>query len=187
MQKIIGVLALQGSYEAHQRALQDLGVRVSLVRKPEQLEDIDGLIIPGGESTTILKFLEHGCFWEALLDFTHRKPCLGTCAGAILLAKSVENPAQRCLGAIDITVERNAYGRQLQSSICHDKSLLGNTPLEQIFIRAPRIKETGPDVEVLAKHNGDPVWVRQGLVMATTFHPELSAETSVYSEFLKIL
>lgn len=183
----VGVLALQGSYEAHQKSLKSLGIVVSLVRNPDQLEDINGLIIPGGESTTILKFLEHDNFWETLLDFVHKKPCLGTCAGAILLANNVENPLQKCLGAIDITIERNAYGRQLQSKICHVKSLLGSDLLDQVFIRAPRIKKIGSNVEMLGENNGDPVWVRQGQVMVTTFHPELSSDTSVYTEFFNNL
>jgi 5'-phosphate synthase pdxT subunit len=183
----IGVLAFQGSYEAHQKSLKGLGVTVDLVRKHNQLKHINGLIIPGGESTTILKFLEEKYFWEILIDFVHKKPCLGTCAGAILLAKNVENPLQKSLGAIDITIERNAYGRQLQSKIRHGKSLLGNELLEQVFIRAPRIKKIGSNVEILAEDDGDPVWVRQDQIMVTTFHPELSSDDIVYSEFLKNL
>ncbi len=182
---IIGVLALQGDFSAHERCLQALGATVQLVRKPEQLEDIAGLVIPGGESSTFIKFLERDDFWEKLRTFVHSKPTFGTCAGAILMASSVENPAQKCLEALDISVRRNDYGRQLQSAIHSAETTLGGSPLEMVFIRAPRIVRIGPKVEVLAEYENDPVWVRQGYLMASTFHPELSADLRVHAEFLR--
>lgn len=181
----VGVLALQGGFDAHRQCLESLGAAVRLVRKPEQLDEVDALIIPGGESTTFLKFLERDGFWEKLRAFVRSKPSFGTCAGAILLATEVENPAQQCLGALDITVRRNAYGRQLQSAILQADTFLGGAPLELVFIRAPRIVRVGPSVEVLARCNGDPVWVRQGPLMAATFHPELSTDVRVHAEFLR--
>jgi 5'-phosphate synthase pdxT subunit len=184
---IIGVLAIQGDYEAHKARLEQLGAEVTLVRKPEQLENIDGIVIPGGESSTFLNFLaEHG-FLEKLRDFVSTKPTFGTCAGAILLAKEVENPPQLSLGTLDIRIRRNAYGRQLESSIHAEMTQLGDRPLEMVFIRAPKIVNMGKDVEVLATVNGDPVLVRQGKVMASTFHPELSDDTRVHQEFLRLV
>jgi 5'-phosphate synthase pdxT subunit len=183
----IGVLAIQGDYEAHKARLEQLGAEVTLVRKPEQLDAIDGIVIPGGESSTFLNFLaEHG-FLEKLRNFVSSKPTFGTCAGAILLAKEVENPPQLSLGALDIRVRRNAYGRQMESSIRTETTKLGDQPLEMVFIRAPKIVSTGKDVEVLATANGDAVLVRQGKVMASTFHPELSEDTRVHQEFLKLV
>src|SRR5215470_11696356 len=183
----IGVLAIQGDYEAHKAVLERLGADVVLVRKPEQLDSIDAIVIPGGESSTFLNFLsEHG-FLEKLRDFVSTKPTFGTCAGAILLAKEVENPPQQSLGAMDIRIRRNAYGRQIDSSIRQAATRLGDLPLEMVFIRAPKIAEVGKDVEVLATESGDPVLVRQGKVMAATFHPELSADTRVHQEFLKLV
>ncbi len=181
---IIGVLAIQGDYEAHQRALEALGAKVVLVRKPEQLEGIDGLVIPGGESSTFLKFLEREGFLGKLREFVARQPTFGTCAGAILLAKQVENPSQESLGAIDIAVRRNAYGRQLDSTIIESNSSLGKGPLEMVFIRAPKITRTGPQVEVLALRDNDPVLVRQKHILAATFHPELSQDKRVHQMFL---
>ncbi len=183
--KTIGVLALQGDYDAHRRCLQELGAEVRLVRKAEELEGISALVLPGGESRTMLNFLQRDNFWEKLRAFARNKPCFGTCAGAILLAAEVENPAQPCLGALDIGIRRNAYGRQLQSAIRETESTLGGDPLELVFIRAPRIIRTGPDVEVLARFENDPVWVSQGLLMATTFHPELSQDRRIHAEFLR--
>jgi pyridoxal 5'-phosphate synthase pdxT subunit len=183
----VGVLALQGDYDAHRRCLQALGATVQLVRKPEQLDEVAALVIPGGESSTFLNFLERDNFWEKLRAFVRGKPTFGTCAGAILLASEVENPVQQCLGALDISMRRNAYGRQLQSAIHQVETTLGGDPLEMVFIRAPRITRVGPGVEVLATCNGDPVWVRQGQLMAATFHPELSADRRVHAEFLRCL
>ncbi|HEY6273465.1 MAG TPA: pyridoxal 5'-phosphate synthase glutaminase subunit PdxT [Terriglobales bacterium] len=183
----IGVLAIQGDYEAHKARLEQLGVAVALVRKPEQLDTIDAIIIPGGESSTFLNFLIERGFLEKLTDFVRTKPAFGTCAGAILLAKEVENPPQTSLRALDIRVRRNAYGRQVDSSIRVAQTKLGDQPLEMVFIRAPKIVATGKDVEVLATESGDPVLVRQGKVMAATFHPELSTDTRVHQEFLKLV
>jgi pyridoxal 5'-phosphate synthase pdxT subunit len=182
----IGVLALQGDFDAHRRRLEELGAEVVLVRKPEQFDQIDGLVIPGGESTTFLKLLDKACF-RKLNDFVHSKPTFGTCAGAIMLARQVENPHQPGLDAIDITIRRNAYGRQIDSSIVEAASALGGDPLEMVFIRAPRIESVGQGVEVLARRDGDPVLVRKGSVMAATFHPELSDDTRVHQEFLKLV
>src|SRR5215475_7077738 len=155
----IGVLALQGDFEAHRLRLQELGAEVVLVKKPEQLEGIDGLVIPGGESSTFLKLLGEQGF-ERLKEFVRLKPTFGTCAGAILLAAEVENPKQNGLGALDISIRRNAYGRQLESSI--RQGIFADAPIEMVFIRAPKIERLGKDVEVLATEGSDPVVVRQG-------------------------
>jgi 5'-phosphate synthase pdxT subunit len=183
----IGVLAIQGDYAAHKARLEQLGAAVTLVRKPEQLDQIDAIVIPGGESSTFLNFLVERGFLEKLREFVRTKPAFGTCAGAILLAKEVENPPQTSLGALDIRIRRNAYGRQIDSSIREAITKLGEKPLEMVFIRAPRITSAGKDVEVLATESGDPVLVRQGKIMAATFHPELSADTRVHQEFLKLV
>jgi len=182
----IGVLALQGDFDAHRRRLEELGATVILVRKAEDFDHIDGLVIPGGESTTFLKLLPKNVL-ERLRDFVHTKPTFGTCAGAILLAKNVTNPDQTGLGALDMTVERNAYGRQIDSTILTAQTKLGSEPLEMVFIRAPRIQQVGEGVEVLAERDGYPVLVRKGSVMAATFHPELSDDTRVHAEFLKLV
>ncbi len=184
----IGVLALQGDFDAHRRRLAELGATVVLVRKPEQLDHIDGLIIPGGESGTFLKLLGAAGF-EKLKQFVRLKPTFGTCAGAILLATDIENPTQSGLGALDIGIRRNAYGRQIDSSI-REGTLLGKNaedPLEMVFIRAPKIERVGPGVEVIATEGNDPVAVRQGNVMASTFHPELSEDTRVHQAFLDLV
>ncbi len=183
----IGVLAIQGDYEAHQRRLQELGAETVLVRKPEQLDEVDALIMPGGESSTMLKFLERDGFFEKLRDFVLHKPTFGTCAGAILLAKRVENPEQKSLGILDMRIQRNAYGRQINSAIHEVQSSLPGGAVEMVFIRAPKIASTGPGVEVLAKLGDDPVLVRQGKTMAATFHPELSPDPRVHEEFLKLV
>ena len=180
----IGVLALQGDFDAHRRRLEELGAEIVLVKKPEQLDEIDGLIIPGGESGTFLKLLGEEGFAK-LKDFVRAKPTFGTCAGAILLAKEIENPQQKGLGALDIRIRRNAYGRQIDSSIRQGK--FNNSPIEMVFIRAPKIERVGPGVEVLATENGDPVAVRQGSVMAATFHPELSDDTRIHQAFLDLI
>jgi 5'-phosphate synthase pdxT subunit len=172
----IGVLAIQGDYAAHADALAEAGAVPVEVRKCEELEDLDGLIIPGGESTTILKFLERGHFFEELKGFCQSHPVFGTCAGAILLAREVRNPSQDSLGVLDAVIERNAYGRQIDSSILFSDTKLPGDKLEMVFIRAPRIVETGPQVEVLAQRDGKPTLVRQGKLMAATFHPELTPD-----------
>src|SRR5882762_7675251 len=180
----IGVLALQGDFDAHRRRLEELGAEVVLVKKPEQLDEIDGLVIPGGESGTFLKLLGEAGF-EKLKQFARTQPTFGTCAGAILLASEVDNPKQAGLGALDIGIRRNAYGRQIDSSIREGK--LGGSPLEMVFIRAPKIERVGPGVEVIATEGSDPVAVRQGKTMAATFHPELSEDTRVHQTFLDLV
>ena len=180
----IGVLALQGDFDAHRRRLEELGANVVLVKKPEQLDHIDGLVIPGGESSTFLKLLGEEGF-QKLKEFVCRRPTFGTCAGAILLAKEVENPHQPGLGALDITIRRNAYGRQIDSSIREGR--FEDKPIEMVFIRAPRIERMGKDVEVIASEGNDPVMVRQGRALAATFHPELSDDPRVHQFFLHIV
>src|SRR6202020_24797 len=166
----IGVLALQGDFDAHRRRLEQLGAEVLLDKKPEQLDAIDGRVIPGGESGTFLKLLGEEGF-EKLKQFVRMKPTFGTCAGAILLAAEVENPKESGLGAIDIGIRRNAYGRQVDSSIREGKFVSGlkgesaESPLEMVFIRAPKIERVGPGVEVIATEGKDPVAVIQGNVM----------------------
>ncbi len=182
---VIGVLALQGAYEAHARALTSAGAQPRLVRRPSDLDGLDGLIIPGGESTTFLKHLERDGFFDVLKAFVQAKPTFGTCAGAILLAKDVQHPAQPSLGAIDMTVERNAYGRQIDSSIMTVPTVLPGGDLEMVFIRAPRISATGPGVEVLARRDGYPVLVRQDHLLAATFHPELTEDHRVHRLFVE--
>jgi len=190
----IGVLALQGDFDAHRRRLEELGAEVVLVKKPEQLDEIAGLVIPGGESGTFLKLLGEAGF-EKLKQFAHTKPTFGTCAGAILLAREVDNPKQAGLGALDIGIRRNAYGRQLDSSIregrfiegLSSKGKTGESPIEMVFIRAPRIERVGPGVEVIATQGTDPVAVRQGKVMAATFHPELSQDSRMHRVFLELV
>jgi 5'-phosphate synthase pdxT subunit len=188
----IGVLALQGDFDAHRRRLEELGASVVLVKKPEQLDEIDGLVIPGGESGTFLKLLGQEGF-EKLKQFVRLKPTFGTCAGAILLASEVENPKQAGLGAIDMRIRRNAYGRQVDSSIREGQFLQASiddktaSPLEMVFIRAPKIERVGPGVEVIATEGTDPVAVRQGTAMAATFHPELSDDTRVHQAFLHLV
>lgn len=187
----IGVLALQGDFDAHRRRLEELGAEVVLVKKPEQLDEIDGLVIPGGESSTFLKLLGEAGF-EKLKQFVRVKPTFGTCAGAILLAREVENPEQKGLDAIDIGIRRNAYGRQVDSSIREGRFIekkLGDSPIEMVFIRAPKIERVGPGVEVIATegNNKDPVAVRQGKVMAATFHPELSDDVRIHRCFLELI
>lgn len=187
----IGVLALQGDFDAHRRRLEELGAKVVLVKKPAQLDGIDGLIIPGGESGTFLKLLGEEGFAK-LKEFAHAKPTFGTCAGAILLATEVENPRQAGLGAIDIGIRRNAYGRQIDSSIREGQFIYGadaSSALEMVFIRAPKIERVGLGVEVLATEGDkkEPVAVRQGRVMAATFHPELSDDRRVHQAFLDLV
>jgi 5'-phosphate synthase pdxT subunit len=181
----IGVLAIQGNFASHAQALTEAGADPVEIRKPEQLAGLDGLVLPGGESTTMLRFLDRHRFFEALQDFCGKKPIFGTCAGAILLAQKVLHPAQRSLGVLDATVERNAYGRQIDSAIVTVQTALPGGPLEMVFIRAPRIVETGPGVEVLARRESFPTLVRQGNVMAATFHPELSHDRRVHRLFVE--
>jgi pyridoxal 5'-phosphate synthase pdxT subunit len=180
----IGVLAVQGDFDAHRKRLEELGAEVVLVRKPEQLDEVDGLVIPGGESGAFLRILgEEGM--NKLRQFVRVKPTFGTCAGAIMLAKEITNPAQDGLGAIDIRIRRNAYGRQIDSSI--REGLFQGAPVEMVFIRAPKIEKLGPGVEVIATEGTDPVAVRQGKAMAATFHPELSDDSRIHQAFLDLV
>jgi len=183
----IGVLALQGAFDVHVKRLTELGAKAVLVRRPEQLAELDGLVIPGGESTTFLKNLERAGFYDVLDAFVHSKPVFGTCAGCILLAKDVANPPQRSFGVLDVSVERNAYGRQNDSVILNAETSLPGGPLEMVFIRAPRISRVGAAVETLATRDGDPTLVRQGRLLAATFHPELTADLRVHQLFLEIV
>ena len=184
---VIGVLALQGAYDAHVRTLTALGAPPRLVRTPDQLTGLDGLIMPGGESTTMLRFLERNGFFEVLQSYVKSTPTFATCAGAILLATQVEHPPQRSLAALDITVQRNAYGRQIDSTILTADTALPGGPLEMVFIRAPRITRTGPAVETLATRDGFPTLVRSGHILAATFHPELSHDSRVHQLFLDMV
>ena len=181
----IGVLAIQGDYAAHAEALTEVGAIPVEVRKAGELAGLDGLILPGGESTTLLRFLEKRRFFELLQEFCRTKPVFGTCAGVILLAREVLNPPQRSLGVFDATIERNAYGRQIDSAIVTAETALAGGPLEMVFIRAPRIIKTGPGVEVLARRDGFPTLAREGRVLAATFHPELSHDRRVHRLFVE--
>jgi 5'-phosphate synthase pdxT subunit len=186
----IGVLALQGDFSLHAAALARCGAEAVEVRKPEQLAGLDGLIMPGGESTTLLKLMDAWGFVPALQTF-HRagRPIFGTCAGLILLARGVEGPRQPSLGLIDVDVERNAYGRQRESFEAQGTATLHGREanLEMVFIRAPRIRRTGPAVETLARHGGEPVMAREGTVLAATFHPELTDDPTVHAYFCEMV
>ena len=180
----IGVLAVQGDFDAHRRRLEELGADVVLVRKPAELDEVDGLVIPGGESGAILRILGPEGM-EKLKEFVRVKPTFGTCAGAILLAKEVTNPEQQGLGALDVRIRRNAYGRQIDSSVREGR--LGDSPIEMVFIRAPKFERLGPGVEVVARQEEEPVVVRQGKILAATFHPELSDDTRIHQAFLDLV
>jgi pyridoxal 5'-phosphate synthase pdxT subunit len=197
--KRVGVLALQGDFEAHAKALERAGAEAVEVRTAAALADLDGLVIPGGESTTMLKLLHAENLLEPLAEFGRRKPIFGTCAGAILLASEVSRPAQESLKLMDIAVERNAYGRQVDSRVTHispaadfvSRTQAGEasqpSDLEAVFIRAPIIRRTGPDVKILAEYQGDPVLVEQGRHLVATFHPELTMDPRVHRLFLSKL
>ncbi len=181
----IGILALQGAFEAHQAAFERAGAKAVPVRTAAELEELDALVIPGGESTTMLKIAGDEGLLEPLRRFGRERPVFGTCAGAILLAAEVTNPRQESLGLMDISVERNAYGRQVDSRVARIE--LGGEEAEAVFIRAPRIIRVGKGVKVLATYNGDPVLVAQGRRMAATFHPELTEEPRIHRMFLDTL
>jgi pyridoxal 5'-phosphate synthase pdxT subunit len=189
----LGVLALQGDFSLHAKALARCGgrsVKVVEVRKPEQLDDLDGLIMPGGESTTLLKLMDTWGFVPALKKFhAGGRPIFGTCAGLILLAREVTSPAQFSLGLIDVGVERNAYGRQRESFEASGTAELDGrpVPVEMIFIRAPRIRRVGEGVQTLARHGGEPVMARQGTVLVATFHPELTGDPAVHRYFCRMV
>jgi 5'-phosphate synthase pdxT subunit len=182
----IGVLAIQGDFAAHSRVLERLGVEAIEVRRANQLSGLDGLIIPGGESTTMLKFLTNENLLEPIRNFAQKgRPVFGTCAGAILLAREAINPPQASLGLLDLTIERNAYGRQLDSHISQAETKLEGGAMEAVFIRAPRITSFGLEVEVLATVGDEPVFVRQGNIYAATFHPELTNDERAHRLFIK--
>jgi 5'-phosphate synthase pdxT subunit len=184
----IGILALQGGFEAHARVLTHLGAAWCYVRAPADLAQVQGMILPGGESSTQLKLLQtQGLF--ALLQAQIKKgmPFLGTCAGAILLAKQVQSPEQISLGAVDVTIERNAYGRQLASQIVYGHSLLKKTPMEMFFIRAPRFSDLPPHITPLADYEGQTVCVQQNACILATFHPELTQDTTLHEYFLTLI
>jgi 5'-phosphate synthase pdxT subunit len=184
----IGVLAIQGDFAAHGCVLEKLGVAWREIKRPEQLAEVSGLIIPGGESTTMLKFLLDEELIDPLKELAQRGGAFfGTCAGAILLAREVSNPAQPSLGLVDISIERNAYGRQVDSFVdTASNTALGPPSLELVFIRAPIITRTGPEVQVLVEHRGHPVLVQQGQYLVATFHPELTGDTRVHERFLSL-
>ena len=190
--KKVGVLSLQGDFAAHGAALERAGAQPVYVRERSQFDEIDGLILPGGESTTMLKLLHYENLAEPLADFGRRKPVFGTCAGAILMAREVRNPQQESFNLMDIVVERNAYGRQVDSRVVEIESpeLEKRTSpgkMEAVFIRAPIIREINDGVNVLAEYEGDPVLIEQGPHLVATFHPELTKDDRVHRLFLERL
>ena len=183
----VGVLAVQGDFAAHAAMLEALAAETVEVRTVADLESCDALVLPGGESTTQLQFLQEEGLFDAIKTFAANQPILGTCAGAILLATEVQHPRQESLGLMDITVTRNAYGRQMASDVFFGSSKLEPTPMEMVFIRAPIIEKVGPGVEVLAQYGGKPVLVQKEHLLAATFHPELTSDTTVHRHFLKMV
>jgi 5'-phosphate synthase pdxT subunit len=184
----VGILAVQGDFEAHGAALARIGVEHVFVRTPRDMDGVDAIILPGGESTTQWKFLVEEGLDKSLLEHAARGGAIfGTCAGAILLAREVRNPAQPSLGLADITVLRNAYGRQLASQVRHEMTSLSPAPVEMVFIRAPIIERAGPGVEVLATSAGKPVLLRQSRILIATFHPELTTDSTVHEYFLRMV
>jgi 5'-phosphate synthase pdxT subunit len=185
--KRVGVLAIQGDFEAHARALRSLGAEPVLVRDAKELDGVDALVLPGGESTTIAKGMDRLGLYEPLRAFAESgKPVLGTCAGAILLARDVENHPVRSLALVDVTAVRNAYGTQVDSFVApaDPGAAPGLEGLRCVFIRAPRLRDPGPGVEVLARVDGEPVLLRQGNRLAATFHPELTDDARVHALLL---
>jgi 5'-phosphate synthase pdxT subunit len=184
----IGILAVQGDFEAHAATLARMGVDYVFVRTPRDLEGVDAVILPGGESTTQWKFLVEEGLDKSLAEHAANGGAMfGTCAGAILLALEVQNPAQQSLALADIAVVRNAYGRQLASEVRHGEMTISPEPVEMVFIRAPIIERVGADVAVLASSDGQPVLVRQGRFLIATFHPELTRDTTVHEYFLRMV
>jgi pyridoxal 5'-phosphate synthase pdxT subunit len=180
----LGVLAIQGNFEAHAKAFAEVGAEVFEVRTKEDLEAVEALVLPGGESTTMLKLLREEGLWEPLREACKAKPVFATCAGAILLAKAVSHPEQASLALVDIAVERNAYGRQVHSTVAQIATEEGQM-LEAVFIRAPIIRRVGPGVRILARYEGDPVLVEQDHFLVATFHPELTKDRSLHRLFLE--
>jgi len=191
--KKVGILSLQGDFEAHGKAVERAGAEPVYVRTTDDLKHLDGLIIPGGESSTMLKLLNMENLLEPIAEFGRRKPIFGTCAGAILLANRVSNPEQESLGLVDLAIERNAYGRQIDSRVVKldaDPSFSNRTrpgAIEAVFIRAPIIRQVGPQARVLAEYAGDPVLVEEGRHLISTFHPELTGDSRVHELFLSKL
>lgn len=190
-EQTIGVLALQGDFEAHAEALARCGARPTQIRRPQQLDEIDGLVIPGGESTALIRLMDYEPRWWTALPALHRRraPILGICAGLILVASRVK-PRQRSLAMLDICAQRNGYGRQIDSfetiGSWSETSIRPGAPIEMVFIRAPRIVELGQEIEVLATAAGEPVLVRQGSVLGASFHPELSGDVNVFDALLQL-
>jgi 5'-phosphate synthase pdxT subunit len=183
----IGILAIQGDFAAHAAMLRQLGAETVEVRTVADLVCCDGLILPGGESTTQLQFLQEEGLYDAIRRFSNQGGAVfGTCAGAILLANKVKNPPQDSLKLLDMTVLRNAYGRQLASDVFFGSTTLKKDPLEMVFIRGPIIEKVAAGIEVLAKFDGNPTLVQKGKTLAATFHPELTADTTVHAHFLKL-
>jgi 5'-phosphate synthase pdxT subunit len=183
----IGILAIQGDFQAHADMFHKLGVDTVEVRTVADLEGCDGLVLPGGESTTQLQFLQEEGLYDAIREFSGKGGAIfGTCAGAILLATKVKNPAQDSLQLLDMTVLRNGYGRQLASDVFFGTSTLNKDPLEMVFIRGPVIEKVAPDIRVLAKFEGKPALVEKGHILAATFHPELTTDTTVHEHFLEL-
>ncbi len=181
----IGILAVQGDFAAHAVMLQSLGAETAEVRTVAGLQGCDGIILPGGESTTQLQFLQEEGLFEAIRKFSAEGGAVfGTCAGAILLATKVKNPEQESLGLLDMTVLRNGYGRQLASDVFYGPTLLKREPLEMVFIRGPIIESVGSGIRVLAEHAGKPALVQKGNLLAATFHPELTDDSTVHEHFL---
>ena len=184
----VAVLAVQGDFAAHAEMLRAVDAEAIEVRAVADLQGCDALVLPGGESTTQLQFLEEEGLFDAIKTFaSSQRPIFGTCAGAILLAKKVQHPAQASLELMDMTVTRNAYGRQLASDVFFGATKLRPTPMEMVFIRAPIIEKVAESTEVLAEYAGKPVLVRQGNLLAATFHPELTADTTVHRYFLNLV
>jgi 5'-phosphate synthase pdxT subunit len=184
----IGILALQGGFEAHARMLTQLGVAWRYVRTPSDVENIQGMILPGGESSTQLKLLQENGLFEALQHAIQAgMPFFGTCAGAILLAKHVDSPAQISLGAVDVSITRNAYGRQLASHIVYGRSILKETPMEMCFIRAPRFTQVDPKLTILAHYEDEVVCIQDGACMLATFHPELTQDLTLHTHFISLI
>jgi 5'-phosphate synthase pdxT subunit len=183
----IGILAVQGDFAAHAAMLAGMGIETVEVRTPNDLAGCDGLILPGGESTTQLQFLQEEGLYDAIKKFAaHDKAIFGTCAGAILLATEVKNPQQESLGLLDMTVLRNGYGRQVHSDVVSGPSTLKSEPMEMVFIRGPIFERVGPGIQVLAEYAGKPALVQKGQILAAAFHPELTNDTTVHQRFLEL-
>lgn len=186
----IGVLALQGAFAKHITMLESIGVHAVDIRKPEELSSCEGLIIPGGESTTMMRQVGFINFRDSLQEFSKNKPLFGTCAGLILMSREIIADSMQPFEILDVTVERNAFGRQYESFSTNLEAILGTSKPQTIaafFIRAPRIRSCGPDVEVLGRFENEPVLVKQGFHLGASFHPELTHDTSIHKYFKKLV